>query len=217
MLPILSILPVNNPKSFVMLLSVALLAAGCQPDAAMLPEEEAAGQQVLATEAEPRDNHSDNADSDDADSNHDHENHDEHDGHNHSAHEHHGHQDILMTTYQCQPQQTIEAHYIAVTENAAASVEANAANTASADNNYLLIDGIQYDLTPSAALPESTLSNSTNSMSYETEYGLSDDAGLIWQVNGTKATLYRKTLNRNIAIEKESVLFNCQQSMPAKP
>ena len=36
--------------------------------------------------------------------------------------------------------------------------------------------------------------------------------GIIWQVNGDEATLRNKTLDSDVAIEEEEVLFNCQKS-----
>ena len=42
--------------------------------------------------------------------------------------------------------------------------------------------------------------------------GLDETHGIIWQVNGDKATLLKKTLDSDVAIDKEDVLFNCQKS-----
>ena len=57
------------------------------------------------------------------------------------------------------------------------------------------------------ATPES--SNTT----YETDIGLSDDAGMRWQLtslDGDQAILSQKTLDGSVLQDDEAVLFNCQ-------
>lgn len=121
---------------------------------------------------------------------HDHEEHD----HEHS-HDEHDHAD--MTTYNCQPEQTIEAHY---------DPEDSAQPATSA---HLLIDGVEYDLT-AMTLPQ----NNSTGAAYETDIGIANDAGMTWQLNAdaTKAVLRNKTLDGSFATEAEAVLFDCQKA-----
>ena len=128
---------------------------------------------------------------------HDHEEHDHehsHDEHDHAGH-HHDHAD--MTTYNCQPEQTIEAHY---------DPEGSAQPATSA---HLLIDGVEYDLT-AMTLPQ----NNSTGAAYETDIGIANDAGMTWQLNAdaTKAVLRNKTLDGSVATEAEAVLFDCQKA-----
>ncbi|MER2162986.1 MAG: hypothetical protein ABS921_02570 [Psychrobacter alimentarius] len=127
---------------------------------------------------------------------HDHEEHDHehsHDEHDHAGH-HHDHAD--MTTYNCQPEQTIEAHY---------DPEDSAQPATSA---HLLIDGVEYDLT-AMTLPQ----NNSTGAAYETDIGIANDAGMTWQLNAdaTKAVLRNKTLDGSVATEAEAVWFDCQK------
>ncbi|MEN6670455.1 hypothetical protein AAJP47_08785 [Psychrobacter sp. B38] len=128
---------------------------------------------------------------------HDHDHsHDEHDGHDHS-HDGHHHDAADMTTYNCQPEQTIEAHYDPED------------STQPATSAHLLIDGVEYDLT-AMALPNS---NNTGA-AYETDIGIANDAGMRWQLNAdaTKAVLSNKTLDGSVAEGEEAILFDCQKT-----
>lgn len=140
---------------------------------------------------------------------HDHETHEE--GHEQEAHdethteghddEHdhagHHHDAADMTTYTCQPEQTIEAHY---------DPEDSSQPATSA---HLLIDGIEYDLTAM-----SLSQNNSAGAVYETDIGIANDAGMRWQLNAdaTKAVLSHKTLDGSVATEAEAVLFDCQKA-----
>ena len=121
-----------------------------------------------------------------------HDNHNAHDEHNnHDGHEGHDHSDMAMTTYHCKPEQEIKAHY----------EEGSSA--------HLLIDGIEYDMT---ALKSTLAEDASNAVVYETDIGLNDNAGMMWQVSGDQAKLVTKTLDGSIKSEKEAVLFDCQKS-----
>jgi hypothetical protein len=102
-----------------------------------------------------------------------------------------------MTTYACQPEQTIKAHYDP--EN----------NAQSATSAHLLIDGIEYDLT-AMTLPQTDRAGAV----YETDIGITNDAGMRWQVNAdtTRAILSNKTLDGSVAKDAETVLFDCQKT-----
>ncbi|MGO1491028.1 MAG: hypothetical protein ACTHWG_07495, partial [Psychrobacter sp.] len=54
--------------------------------------------------------------------------------------------------------------------------------------------------------------NNSEQRTYASDIGLDDTHGIIWQVNGDNATLFSKTLDSNVAIEDEDILFNCQPS-----
>ena len=130
---------------------------------------------------------------------HDHEGHDheEHEGHNHEEHDdhedHEGHDHASAgTPFSCEPTATIDVSY---------------GNDSTPQTATLLIDGLEYDLTAASDLNEST-----DKKIYMSDIGLDDTHGIIWQVNGDKATLLNKTLDGSVAIEKEDVLFNCQKS-----
>ncbi|WP_350560851.1 hypothetical protein [Psychrobacter sp. CAL346-MNA-CIBAN-0220] len=134
-------------------MSLSLLIGGCQK-----------GSEALLGDSENPDEH------------HDHTT--DVEGHDHDQHEseherNHDHQAIAMTTYECGSKQIIEAHY-------AAPAEKPTDIPADENGTHLLIDGIQYDLTPSPVVASSAISSSTTMMSYETEYGINDNAGLIW-------------------------------------
>ncbi|WP_201551856.1 hypothetical protein [Psychrobacter fjordensis] len=127
---------------------------------------------------------------------HDHEeheghDHEEHEGHDHEEHEGHDHASA-GTPFSCEPTATIGVSY---------------GNDSTPQTANLLIDGLEYDLTAASDLNEST-----DKKIYMSDIGLDDTHGIIWQVNGDKATLLNKTLDGNVAIEKEDVLFNCQKS-----
>ena len=125
---------------------------------------------------------------------HDHEeheghDHDEHEGHDHDEHEGHDHASA-GTPFSCEPTATIGVSY---------------GNDSTPQTATLLIDGLEYDLTAAA-------DGQADKVIYTSDIGLDDTHGIIWQVNGDKATLLNKTLDSNVAIEKEDVLFNCQKS-----
>lgn len=126
---------------------------------------------------------------------HEHEEHEgeEHEGHNHEEHEgydeHEGHDHASAgTPFSCEPTATIDVSYH---------------NDSTPQTATLLIDGLEYDLTAAA---------DTDKAIYTSDIGLDNTHGIIWQVNGDKATLLNKTLDSNMAIEKEEILFNCQKS-----
>ena len=121
---------------------------------------------------------------------HDHEEHADHDGHEeHEGHEGHDHASA-GTPFACEPTATIGVSYH---------------NDSTPHTANLLIDGLEYDLT-------ATADSEADKAIYMSDIGLDDTHGIIWQVNGDKATLLNKTLGSNVAIEKEEVLFNCQKS-----
>lgn len=114
---------------------------------------------------------------------------DEHEGHDHDEHEGHDHASA-GTPFSCEPTATIDVSYH---------------NDSTPQTANLLIDGLEYDLTAAA-------NSNADKAIYMSNIGLDDTHGIIWQVNGDKATLLSKTLDSNVAIEKEEVLFNCQKS-----
>ena len=124
---------------------------------------------------------------------HDHDEHegDEHDHEEHEGHDHEGHDHASAgTPFSCEPTATIDVSY---------------GNDSTPQTATLLIDGLEYDLTAAA-------DSDADKAIYTSDIGLDDTHGIIWQVNGDKATLLNKTLDSNVAIEKEDVLFNCQKS-----
>jgi len=114
---------------------------------------------------------------------HDHEGHDSHEEHEH----HHDHAD--MTTYNCQPEQSIDAHYDEHDGKMSA---------------HLLIDGVEYDLL--AASGENT--DPAIGAIYDTDIGLTDDAGMRWEVTADKSQATLVSLPNSQASE-EAVLFEC--------
>ena len=149
---------------------------------------------LIAHDDHDHDDDHDHADHDEHD--HAEHNHDDHDGHDHAGHDHHhNHDHADMTTYNCQPEQLIEAHY-------------ETDDTAAAQDAHLLIDGIEYDLTAMAA----PAANSATI--YETDIGVSNDAGMRWQLSadGQTAVLSHKTLDGSIPQAQEAVLFECQKA-----
>ncbi|MEZ7501183.1 hypothetical protein QO189_01740 [Psychrobacter sp. Arc29] len=120
---------------------------------------------------------------------HDHESHndmDVHEGHDHSEHA------SNSTPFSCEPTATIGVYYH---------------TDATPQTAHLLIDGIEYDLT--AASGSDALTDKTI---YTSDIGLDNTHGIIWQVDGDNATLLNKTLNSDVSIEEEDVLFDCQKS-----
>ena len=119
-----------------------------------------------------------------------HEAHDSHEGHEH--HHDHDHDHADMTTYNCQPEQMIEAHY----DDHDGQMSA-----------HLLIDGIEYDLLATSG--EST--DPAVGDIYDTDIGLMDDAGMRWEVTADKM---RGTLvslpTADTQGSDETVLFECE-------
>lgn len=116
---------------------------------------------------------------------HDHEGHD-HEGHDHSEHA------SNSTPFSCEPTATIGVYYH---------------TDATPQTAHLLIDGIEYDLT--AASGSDALTDKTI---YTSDIGLDDTHGIIWQVDGDNATLLNKTLNSDVPIDEEEVIFDCHKS-----
>lgn len=172
----------THSKTALLCVAFLLAGAGC--------EQKTESSQAPSEAATTEDVHAEHED-------HDHEEHDHehsHDEHDHAGH-HHDHAD--MTTYNCEPEQTIEAHY---------NPEDSAQPATSA---HLLIDGVEYDLT-AMTLPQ----NNSTGAAYETDIGIANDAGMTWQLNAdaTKAVLRNKTLDGSVATEAEAVLFDCQKA-----
>lgn len=181
--------------SFSRFASVALVGSimtgsllGCQPNTE--------SDTVVSEEITPVDDHAEHA-------HEEHEGHDAmeqgHEGHNHESHSHeasahagHDHAEHASnsTPFSCEPTATIGVSYH---------------DDAPLQTVHLLIDGIEYDLTAAA-------NSNADKAIYMSDIGLDDTHGIIWQVNGDKATLRNKTLGSNVAIEEEEVLFNCQES-----
>ena len=183
-----------------LLLSFSLSA--CQKEPVTSPETGASDNQEVAPATGPtaathdEHNHSDDDLEHDHDHDHDHENdhngeHDEHAGHDH------GHDTAAMTTYSCQPEQTIKVHYDMVTANSTPR------------GAHLLIDDIEYEL---AAKMTTLAAGVDNAVIYETDIGINNDAGMYWQVNGDQARLVNKTLDGQTLPENETTLFTCNKT-----
>ncbi|AMT96589.1 MULTISPECIES: hypothetical protein [Psychrobacter] len=170
----------THSKTALLCVAFLLAGAGC--------EQKTESSQAPSEAATTEDVHAEHED-------HDHEEHDHE--HSHDEHDHAGHDHADMTTYNCQPEQTIEAHY---------DPEDSAQPATSA---HLLIDGVEYDLT-AMTLPQ----NNSTGAAYETDIGIANDAGMTWQLNAdaTKAVLRNKTLDGSVATEAEAVLFDCQKA-----
>ena len=124
------------------------------------------------------------------DEGHDHESH-SHEEHAHAGHDHAAHASN-STPFSCEPTATIGVSYH---------------SDSTPQTAHLLIDGIEYDLTATA-----NSETDADKGIYTSDIGLDDTHGIIWRVNGDKATLLKKTLDSDVAIDKEDVLFNCQKS-----
>ena len=125
---------------------------------------------------------------------HDHESHndmDVHEGHDYEGHDHSEHASN-STPFSCEPTATIGVYYH---------------TDATPQTAHLLIDGIEYDLT--AASGSDALTDKTI---YTSDIGLDDTHGIIWQVDGDNATLLNKTLNSDVPIDEEEVIFDCHKS-----
>ncbi|MGE6473734.1 hypothetical protein [Psychrobacter sp. NPDC078631] len=117
----------------------------------------------------------------------------DHESHSHEEHTHAGHDHASNSTpFSCEPTATIGVSYH---------------SDSTPQTAHLLIDGIEYDLT--------AIANSETDADkgiYTSDIGLDNTHGIIWQVNGDKATLLNKTLDSDVAIDKEDLLFDCQKS-----
>lgn len=160
---------------------------GCQPNTDT--------DTVVSEEVTAVDNHAEQHHSEDDHDMHSHEEHNDmehgHEGHDHEGHDHAEHASN-STPFSCEPTATIGVSYH--TDDTPQTA-------------HLLIDGIEYDLTAAASSFAST-----GKAIYTSDIGLDDTHGIIWQVNGDNATLRNKTLNSDVAIEAEEVLFDCQKS-----
>jgi len=192
----------NQVTPLPILVLLALPLSACQKHTEAAPETVATdSQEVVPNTGSTVDTaatHDDHNHSDDA---HDHDHDSEH--HEHAGHDHdHDHDTVAMTTYSCQPEQTIKVHYDTDTANSTPR------------GAHLLIDDIEYELTPKLT---TLAAGVDNAVVYETDIGLSDDTGMYWQVNGNQANLVNKTLDVNsldgdTLPENERTLFTCEQA-----
>jgi hypothetical protein len=174
---------------------------GCQPnnDSEAVVSEEAPVDNNAEHE-QGHEMHEDHGHEEHSDMEHGHEgpNHEGHDhkSHSHEEHAHAGHDHAAhannSTPFSCEPTATIGVSYH---------------SDSTPQTAHLLIDGIEYDLTATA-----NSETDADKGIYTSDIGLDDTHGIIWQVNGDKATLLNKTLDSDVAIDKEDVLFNCQKS-----
>jgi len=188
---------VTNYFSFSRFAGIALVGTimtgalvGCQQNTSAVDSEEATEEHAEHTEHghdEEHEEHNHEEHSHDEHS-HDEHAHEEHEGHDHEGHEgHEGHDHASNSTpFSCEPTATIGVSYH---------------DDSTPQTAHLLIDGIEYDLTATA-----------DANIYTSDIGLDETHGIIWQVNDDKATLLNKTLDSNVAIEEEDVLFNCKKS-----
>ena len=159
---------------------------GCQPNS---------GTDAAVSEKATVDNHAEHEQGHEMHDDKEHEDHghEEHSDieHAHAGHDHAAHASN-STPFSCEPTATIDVSYH---------------SDSTPQTAYLLIDGIEYDLTATA-----NSKADTDKGIYTSDIGLDDTHGIIWQVNGDKATLLNKTLDSDVAIDKEDVIFNCQKS-----
>jgi len=194
---------VINSFTFSKFASVALVSSvmtvsllGCQPKS---DSEPVASEDVTATDSHVEHDHEGHDHEAHDDMEHDHKGHDHeshsdmdvHEGHDHAGHDHSEHASNSIP-FTCQPDTTIGVSYH---------------NDVTPQTAHLLIDGIEYDL---SAASDSNVN--TDKATYTSDIGLDETHGIIWQVNGDSATLLNKTLDSNVAIEEEDVLFDCQKS-----
>lgn len=180
----------THSKTALLCFAFLLAGAGCEQK----PETPQQSDGATATDATTDIAHEDH----DAHADHDEHAHDEHAGHeehDHEGHEGHHHDAADMTTYACQPEQEIKAHYDP------------ANSTQPATSAHLLIDGVEYDLTAM------TVPKNNAGAAYETDIGIANEAGMRWQVSAdaTKAVLSNKTLDGSVTESEETVLFDCQK------
>jgi len=125
--------------------------------------------------------------------------HDSHEGHDHAddedpaeheGHDHSAHADSGMS-FSCEPTTTIGVSYH---------------DDVSPKMAHLLIDGLEYEL---SAVSDS---GAADQQTYVSEIGLDETHGILWQANGDSAVLRNKTLDSEVNIEAEDVIFNCQKS-----
>lgn len=163
---------------------------GCQPTTEETPiatEDTSDADHAMHSEEE-HDMHSEDEHSDAMEANGEHAG-DEHSGDDHAEVDHSGHDHASKSApFNCEPTATIGVYYH---------------SDGTPQTAHLLIDGIEYDLSATSD------SADTASQTYTSDIGLDNTSGLIWQVTGDKATLYNKTLDADVAIENETVLFNC--------
>ena len=179
--------------SFSKLASAALIGSvmtgsllGCQPSK---DTDTATSEEVTTVDEHAEHDHEGHDEHEGHEEHAEHADHDGHEGHDHDEHEGHDHASA-GTPFVCEPTATIGVSYH---------------NDSTPQTANLLIDGLEYDLT-------ATADSEADKAIYMSDIGLDDTHGIIWQVNGDKATLLNKTLGSNVAIEKEEVLFNCQKS-----
>lgn len=161
--------------------------AGCSQ-----PSDEASAAPDAAVQTDTVDTHTDEHGAHEGEAEHDeHEGHDEHGAHEgHEGHDHHDHDHADMTTYSCQPEQNIGAHYDEHDGKMSA---------------HLLIDGVEYDLL--AANGENT--DPAIGGIYDTDIGLTDDAGMRWEVTADKSQATLVSLPTDAQSSNENVLFEC--------
>lgn len=186
-------------KPLACMLAISLLSVGCQKqsDNSANPTESEAevinttDHHIEDSEGHQHEDHS-REDHDHVTHNHHSEDHshdvDEH-GHNHEGHHHEA---MSMTPYECEPRQMIEAHYADTSDLK--------------ESTHLLIEGIEYDLTPMIVTTAAS-----NTKIYQTDIGITEGSGMVWQVDGDKGVLLNKTLDGNVPVEKEKVLFTCYE------
>ena len=194
----------TNSFSFSKLASAALIGSiitgtllGCQPKT----DSEPTGSEDVTT-ADSHAEHDEHSHEAHDHEDHDHENHSDmashdehsHESHNHEAHDHAGHSHEAhadnSTPFSCEPTATIGVSYH---------------HDVTPQTAHLLIDGIEYDLTAVSA-------SNADTGTYTSDIGLDNTHGIIWQVNGENATLRNKTLNSDVPIDEEEVLFDCHKS-----
>ncbi|MGY8856181.1 MAG: hypothetical protein ACKVLO_02155 [Pseudomonadales bacterium] len=145
---------------------------------------------AVVSEGAPVDNHAEHKPGHEMHDDKEHEEHG-HEEHTHAGHDHEAHASN-STPFSCEPTATIGVSYH---------------SDSTPQTAHLLIDGIEYDLTATA-----NSDTDADKGIYTSDIGLDDTHGIIWQVNGDKATLLKKTLDSDVSIDKEDVLFNCQKS-----
>lgn len=186
------------------LVLLALPLSACQKHTDSAPEAGATDSQEVAPTTGP---------TDDTAAAHEEHNHPD-DDHEHNGgpnHDHdHDHDTVAMTTYSCQPEQTIKVHY----DTDSGSVNSTPRRA------HLLIDDIEYELTPKLT---TLAAGVDNTVVYETDIGINNDAGMYWQVNDDQASLVNKTLDVNsldgvtlpeneTMPENETILFTCNKT-----
>ncbi|MGP9687690.1 hypothetical protein ACT3TH_00835 [Psychrobacter sp. AOP22-C1-C5] len=186
----------THSKTALLCFAFLLAGAGCEQKADTTQQDtDVATTEATTDTAHDEQGHANHDDHEHGHEGHSHEESSHEQGHDHS-HEGHSHNDADMTTYNCQPEQVIKAHYDPAND------------PQSATSAHLLIDGVEYDLT---AMTASTTNAGTT---YETDIGITDESGMRWKLNtdATKAVLSNKTLGSSVAESDETVLFDCQKT-----